>query len=180
MYLIHRFITVAIVLSGLLGSERPLRANESGAVPAKADQATSAPDPTGEITVPVASSSLTLAQATVAQPQLMGSPGQGLRIAGYACGATGVAAIAAGIIFGLKARSYSHDVENETIFNPNQDNRGKMFETLQWVGYDVGASLVVVGALLYVFGWQSASQTSVALVTTAVPGGAGLAAQGAF
>ncbi len=182
MYL-RQCSVATVLLLGLLCAERTLRAENNGASPAEDNQVVDAAAPTGGLAASASTPRPTLVPPYLSEApaaQLPGSPGRRLRIAGYACAATGAAAIVTGIAFGLTARAYSHDVENGTTFNPSQDSRGKTFESLQWVGYDLGASLVAVGALLYVFGRQSASQTSVALVTTAVPGGAGLAAQGAF
>jgi hypothetical protein len=178
----HCFVVVTVLCLQLLSPERTLRAEDKNAVPGEDAQAVEG-DPSDGFTVPVSAPSPTPAQPYLSQSPvapLTGSQGRRLRIAGYVCAATGAAAIATGIAFGLTARAYSRNVENGTTFDPNQDSRGKRFETLQWVGYDIGASLAAVGALLYVFGRQSASQPSVALVTTVVPGGAGLAAQGAF
>ena len=108
------------------------------------------------------------------------TPGRGLRIGGIVCGAVGLASIGAGIAFGLEARSYSHSVETASVFNPNFDDRGKLFETLQYVGYGVGAGLLATGAILYGFGVASASTSKVALSPAVLPGGAGLTAQGTF
>ena len=108
------------------------------------------------------------------------TPGHGLRVAGVVCGVVGVAAIGAGIFFGAEASSYSHSVETATVFNPNFQDRGKLYENLQWVGYGVGAGLVATGAVLYGIGAVSARSSAVALAPTVFPGGAGLSAQGVF
>jgi len=117
--------------------------------------------------------------ATEAAPTTA-SPGRGLRITGIVCAVTGVAAIGAGIFFGIEAEDYAHTVERGPIFNPNFDDRGKLYQNLQWVGYGVGAGLVAVGAVLYGVGAASARTPVVALAPTVLPGGAGLSAQGAF
>ena len=103
-----------------------------------------------------------------------------MRITGIVSAATGVAAIGAGIFFGMEAEDYAYTVERGPIFNPNFDDRGKLYEKLQWVGYGVGAGLVAVGAVLYGIGASSAKAPAVAIAPTALPGGAGLSAQGAF
>jgi hypothetical protein len=115
-----------------------------------------------------------------ATPAPEAKPGRGLRVAGLVCGITGVAFVGAGIFFGAEASSYSHSVETGTVFNPNFQDRGKLYENLQWVGYGVGAGLVATGAVLYGIGAVSAKSSAVALAPTVFPGGAGLSAQGAF
>ena len=101
-------------------------------------------------------------------------------MAGVVCGAVGVAAIGAGIFFGAEASAYSHSVETGTVFNPNFQDRGKLYENLQWVGYGVGAGLVAAGVVLYGVGAFSARSSAVALAPTVFSGGAGLSAQGGF
>jgi hypothetical protein len=102
-----------------------------------------------------------------------------LRVAGIVCGATGLVAIGAGVFFSLETDDYSSSVQRGPIFNPNFDDRGKLYEKLQWVGYGVGAGLIVTGAVLYGLG-AAAKAPAVALVPTVLPGGAGLGAQGVF
>ncbi len=106
--------------------------------------------------------------------------GHGLRVGGIVCGSAGVAAIGAGIFFGAEASAYSRSVESGSVFNPNFDSRGKLYETLQWVGYGIGAGLIATGATLYIIGAVSANSRKVALAPTVFPGGAGLGARGEF
>jgi len=117
-------------------------------------------------------------QATSAPP--VTQSGQGLRVAGIITAATGLAAVTAAIICGAEAKSYSDSVQSGTRFDPNIANTGKLFETLQWVSYGVGAALVATGAVLYGFGAASARGPSVALAPMVVPAGAGFSAQGVF
>jgi tetratricopeptide (TPR) repeat protein len=107
-------------------------------------------------------------------------PGRGLRIAGIVTGLTGIAVVGAGIAFGAQAQSYSDSVENGNVFNPYVDERGKLYETLQWVSYGVGTGLLAAGALLYGIGVVSGRDAPVVVAPVPVAGGAGLSAQGAF
>jgi tetratricopeptide (TPR) repeat protein len=118
------------------------------------------------------------AQAAPAPPATQ--PGQGLRIAGIITGAAGLAAVTAAIVCGAEAKAYSDSIEKGTRFDPNIADTGKLFETMQWVSYGVGAALLATGAVLYGFGAASANSPSVALAPTVLPGGAGVSAQGAF
>jgi tetratricopeptide (TPR) repeat protein len=115
-----------------------------------------------------------------AAPPPVAAPGRGLRVAGVVLGISGVALVGAGIFFGAEAKSYSDRVETASLFNPNFEDRGKLYETLQWVGYGVGAGLVATGAVLYGLGVVAAKSPAVALAPTVFPGGAGLSAQGVF
>jgi tetratricopeptide (TPR) repeat protein len=124
------------------------------------------------------------AQARLVEPapasQPSSSPGRGLRISGIVSGALGLAAVGTGIFLSLETDQYSSSVENGTIFNPYFDDRGKLYEKLQWVSYGVGAGLIATGAILYVVGATKAKAPRVVMVPTVLPGGAGLGAQGAF
>ena len=119
-------------------------------------------------------------QAPAPVPASSSTPGRGLRVAGIICGATGLAAVAAGVFFSLETDDYSSTVSRGDIFNPNFDDRGKLYEKLQWVGYGAGAALVATGAVLYGLGVSSSRAAGVALAPTPLAGGAGLTAQGAF
>jgi tetratricopeptide (TPR) repeat protein len=119
-------------------------------------------------------------EAPAPTPPSGSSPGKSLRVGGIVCGATGLALVGAGIFFGVEAEAYAHTVEDGPIFNPNFDDRGKLYEKLQWVGYGVGAALIATGAVLFGFGVSAASSPAVALVPAALPGGAGLSAGGTY
>jgi len=107
-------------------------------------------------------------------------PGHGLRVAGVVCFVGGAAAAGAGIVFGALAKSYSDSVQSGAVFNPNFDERGKLYDNLQWVGYGVGAGLIATGAVLYGIGAVTGSRGRVALAPTALPSGAGISAGGTF
>ncbi|MBN2573821.1 MAG: tetratricopeptide repeat protein [Deltaproteobacteria bacterium] len=141
--------------------------------PAPAAAPVSAPEP-------VAASEAALAQAPTSPPSLPSTPGKGLRIGGIVCGAAGLAAVGAGFFFSLETDDYSSTVERAPIFNPNFDDRGKLYQTLQWVGYGLGAALVATGAVLYGLGVSARNAPAVAIAPAVLPGGAGLGAKGAF
>ncbi len=107
------------------------------------------------------------------------SPGRGMRIAGIACGIVGVGAIATGIYFYTRARSYSDKVSNQEVVNPSDDSAGKNAETMQWVFYGVGGAAVATGVVLYVLGARAGTER-VAVAPWVGGGVAGLSAQGAF
>jgi tetratricopeptide (TPR) repeat protein len=118
-----------------------------------------------------------LAQVSAVQP--VGNPGRGLRVAGVVCGATAIALVGAGVVFGLETRTYSNSVESDPAFNPARANRGLLYEQLQWTAYGLGAGMAAAGALLYWLGATPAHRRAdVALVP--LSGGAGVSAKGAF
>ena len=121
----------------------------------------------------------TVAEATATQPA---PRGRGLRIAGVVCGAVGVASIATGVAFGLKARSLSNQVASATTFNPSDDSAGLRDAKLQWVFYGVGVVVGAVGGVLYYLGVRAARTTpsGVSVAPVLGPGTAGVSAMGVF
>jgi len=131
--------------------------------------------------VPLAEPAPAYVQAPAAAPAPSeGTPGRGLRIAGIITLATGTAALVAGAACGAAAVQVSNTVQSEQVFNPQDDDLGKLYQNLQWVGYGVGAALVVSGSVLYIIGAVAGKKASVALVPSVSPSGAGLSAQGVF
>jgi hypothetical protein len=120
-----------------------------------------------------------VADTTASQPA---PRGRGLRIAGIVCGAVGVAEIALGVGYGLKARSLSNKVAGATTFNPADDSAGLRDEKLQWGFLAGGAVVGAVGATLYYFGVRAARTTpsSLSLAPVLGPGTAGVSAMGVF
>ena len=53
-------------------------------------------------------------------------------------------------LFGIGARVESNKVETATVFDPSVEKRGQSFESLQWVGYILGAVTAGVGVYLLV------------------------------
>jgi len=119
-------------------------------------------------------------QAPTAPPPPTSPPGRGLRVTGIVLGVAGVAVVGAGFFFSLETDDYNNTVQTSSTYQPNLDDRGKLYNTLQWVGYGVGGGLVATGAILYAIGASSAKSGAVAVAPTLLPGGAGLGAQGAF
>jgi hypothetical protein len=168
----------------------PMPAPAPAPVPAPAPTPAVAPVP-APATFPAPAPDLTPAPAPVSAPTTVyastpqpaavppASPGRRQRIGGIICGAAGLAAIGVGAFFSLETDDYSSTVQRGSIFNPHFDDRGKLYEKLQWVGYGLGAGLIVTGAVLYGVG-AAAKAPAVSLVPTVVPGGAGLGAQGVF
>ena len=76
-------------------------------------------------------------------------PGSGRRTAGVALAAAGGGLVVVGAIFGLVAKNQSNKVENATVFDPSAQSLGKTAQTLQWVGYLVGAAGLATGLFLY-------------------------------
>jgi hypothetical protein len=122
--------------------------------------------PSGGATAPVGA---VTAEAGASQPR--GS--RGLRIAGIATGAGGLLFMAGGIYMGARASSLSDEVSRDANKQPvgsyqsSKYDDGKLAETLQWVGYGVGAAALVGGAVLYWLGLpksESTSQSRVSMV----------------
>ena len=108
-------------------------------------------------------------------------PGRGLRIGGLVAGGVGVAAVAAGIAFGLHATSL-HDQAYPApprAYDYAKDQDSKSFRTLEWVSFAVGSAAVITGGVLYYLG-VSASNAPVALAPLVAPGAGGAAVFGRF
>jgi hypothetical protein len=107
-------------------------------------------------------------------------PGAGLRGAGIAALALGVAGIATGIALNVKANSIASELETDRPYlRSREDTRGS-YETWGWVGYGVGGACLAGGALLYYLGYSRGRSSQVALVPSAQGGAFGATLQGAF
>jgi len=98
---------------------------------------------------------------------------RGLRIAGIATGAGGVLLMAGGIYMGARASSLSDEVTRDAskqpagTFQRSKYDDGKLAETLQLVGYGVGAAALVGGAVLYWLGLpksESAPESKLSMI----------------
>ena len=111
------------------------------------------------------------------------SDGRPLRIAGILSASFGVASIATGVIFYIRARSFSDAVTNQKRFNPSYQTVEKTAETLQWVFYCVGGAALAAGVTMYWFGMPSTTTEGHARLEVSPvlwPGAAGITASGTF
>jgi Tetratricopeptide repeat len=163
-------------------SPQTVPAPTPGALPATASESSPTEPPSqatpatgGTTSAPIP----TVAEVAATEPA---PRGRGLRIAGIVTGAVGVASIATGVAFGLKARSLSNQVASATTFNPSDDSAGLRDAKLQWVFYGVGAVVGAVGGVLYYLGVRAARTTpsGVSLGPVLGPGTAGVSAMGVF
>lgn len=108
--------------------------------------------------------------------------GRGLRVAGIIVGATGGAAVVAGVLLSLKANSLASDMEKLDGYTSDRESSRKTYRNLGLVGYGVGAACILTGGVLYVLGLKAPATptSSVALSPLVAPGSAGLAMTGAF
>ena len=165
-------------------TEAKLKANAVQAAPALSPPtpvpSPPPPAPSAEGVPPAAASLEPVAQVSAA-PQLS-HPGRGLRIAGIACGAAGLASIGVAVYYYVRASSLSDTVTNSPTPQASDDQAGRDAQSMQWVFYSVGAGALATGTLLYLLGWPSAEASRpVAGVTPMLgPGLAGISAQGTF
>ena len=106
--------------------------------------------------------------------------GSGLRIAGIACGAVGLASIGTAVYYYTRATSLSDKVTGANPASPSDYQAGKDAQTMQWVFYSVGAGALATGAALYLLGSSQASSAEVGLAPMLGPRTAGLSARGGF
>jgi hypothetical protein len=103
------------------------------------------------------------------------SAGSGLRVAGIATAAVGVAAIVTGLVLNLEANSKVSDLQKH--YDDGSYSTSKDYKTGSQIAYGAGAVCVAGGVLLYYLGLR-AGNTVVAPV--ALQGGAAAMLTGAF
>ena len=84
--------------------------------------------------------------------------GSGLRVTGVVLGSVGVAALATGLVFNLKANSLASDY-NKTR-NPSTQSSQSSYKTGSMICYGVGAGALITGVVLYIVGRPSADAAS--------------------
>jgi hypothetical protein len=94
-----------------------------------------------------------------------------LRTVAYILGGVGIVAIGTGLAFGLKARSAGESDSQRTMFDPGADSNGHHYQTLQWVGYGIGASMLAAGGLGYYLGVRQASEPTTTVSFVPMTGG---------
>jgi tetratricopeptide (TPR) repeat protein len=92
------------------------------------------------------------------------APGRTLRISGLAVGGVGVAALATGVVFGLRARSQSRELNNSDVWDPSLDASAKRSDRNAKILLGVGGAAIVGGAVLYYLGYRAESSSQVAII----------------
>lgn len=108
-------------------------------------------------------------EAPAAPPAAERAGGSGMRVAGVILAGTGVLVAGGGLAFGLAAKSAGETDSMSLVFN-NREATGRRYETLQWVGYGVGAALIAAGATTFILGRGRSEEeagTSVSLLPIA-------------
>jgi hypothetical protein len=160
---------------------------------AEAAQAAAAPVPPPEVVQPVPTPAIapvaaapTVPAASVEQAvPVSATPaasGRGLRIAGIACGAAGLASMGIAIYYYTRARSLSDSVTSSPNPKASDDQAGRDAQTMQRVFYSIGAGALVTGTVLYWLGWptKQAGPAVAGVAPIMGPGLAGISAQGTF
>jgi hypothetical protein len=108
--------------------------------------------------------------------------GGGLRIAGIVLGSIGIAAVAAGVAFNIKANSMTKDLEKPENYSRSTDSTREDYKTFAWISYGAGAACIATAGILYYWGWGSKKHSApdLALVPKIDPSIAGAALTGAF
>ena len=107
--------------------------------------------------------------------------GRGLRIAGIAVGAVGLASVGIAVYFYTRARAMSDKVSSSDEPTWADQQAGKDAETMQWIFYSAGGASLVAGAVMYLIGNSPSRRGAEASIAPVVgPSLVGLAARGAF
>jgi hypothetical protein len=168
---------------------RELEAELPAPAPAPAPRAAEppAPAPPAPVTEPARPERLPAlpppAPPGVAQPATSGpASSHHLRTAGIALGVTALAGVTLGVVSSLQVRALSREVETAKIGGltgprlTENEKKGERFETLQWVGYGIGAAAGVGAIVCLVMDVQASDAGERAgrprLIATVGPGGA--------
>lgn len=92
------------------------------------------------------------------------APGRTLRISGLAVGGVGVAALATGIVFGLRARSQSREVNYAEEWDASLDASAKRADRNAKILMPVGGAMIIGGAVMYYVGFRAQQSSQVAIV----------------
>ena len=128
-----------------------------------------------------------------ANPQVIEKPkaepeppqsGKGLIVGGIVAGSVGVAAVAAGVAFALKANSLVDEMQTTVnAYTSDKNSSQRTYATLAWVGYGVGAACIATGAILIAVGSSrrdSSTKSDLALVPAIGAGQVGVLFRGGF
>lgn len=94
-----------------------------------------------------------------------------LRITGMVVGGVGLAAVVTGAIMGLRAQGLADEITTDAqkqpvgTFDKSKYDSGKTAETLQWVGYGVGAAALLGGSVLYWLGMPKNAEPATTSIT---------------
>lgn len=162
-------------ISGFIKEMQDLMAAQAPpASPTPAAPVTPPAEPAPTVTTTTTTTTTTAAPAAVsttsAAPAEAGAAGPRFRTAAYVTAGAGVALVGVGIGFGLAAHSDGSSVSH--FYDPSTADSGKRDQTLQWVGYGLGAAAIATGAILYVYG-GSAGDSAPVHVSAALGSGAG-------
>ncbi|MFL5305826.1 MAG: hypothetical protein ACJ8F1_11465 [Polyangia bacterium] len=103
-----------------------------------------------------------------------------LKILAVVIGGVGVLAVGGGVAMGLRASSLSTEVSNDAksgTYSQSKFDSGERAQTLEVVGYSVGAAALITSAILYYFGAESGRAHETPAVTVSIDArgaGAGL------
>ncbi len=101
-----------------------------------------------------------------------------LKVLALVVGGVGILAVGGGVAMGLRASSLSAEVSNDAkvgIYSQSKFNSGERAQTLETVGYAVGAAALITSAILYYMGAESSPRAETPAVSVSL-GRGGVAA----
>ena len=107
-----------------------------------------------------------------------GRRGRGLRIAGLVTAGVGVACLAGGVVFGMKASGLADEVAEQ--YDPDKVDEGESASSTAVMLYVVGGAAVVGGGVMYFLGRRAGRSSSVAVAPVVTGDRVALAAWGTF
>ena len=162
-------------IAGFIKEMQDLVASQAPSAPTTPPTATAEPTaapmvmPAPTATAPLAATAMATATATPAPPAETGAAPR-FRTAAYVTAGAGIVLVGVGVGFGIAAHSDGNAVSH--FYDSGTADTGKRDQTLQWVGYGLGAAAIATGAILYIYG-RSAGDTAPVHVSAAIRSGAG-------
>ena len=112
--------------------------------------------------------------------QPAGHAGRGLRIGGLVSAGIGVAALGAGVYFGLRARKIDKEAAGWEVFDADRYAEGEAAERNAIIAISAGGAAVVAGGVLYYLGHRRGKAERIRVAPLGAPGAIGVAAGGSF
>jgi tetratricopeptide (TPR) repeat protein len=176
---VERYIAECEADLGKSPEAKPVVAPTPASTAEHASESPSSPSPPIESHTPPPPPDAPLADVAARAPAPDAFDGRGLRIAGLVTAAVGVAALAGGVAFNLAANHLDDQIAAGKYTRDKAASRDRD-ETLGWISYGVGAAAVVTGATLYLLGWRSAPNATMAVFPTFGPSEATLSVRGVY
>jgi hypothetical protein len=91
-----------------------------------------------------------------------------MRTVGVVTASLGALAVIGGFYMGLRSRELSDEVARDATFSRSKNDEAHRDQTLEWVGYGVGAAALITGCVIYLRAGKLQPETPAATVTPVI------------